>query len=376
MDVDGLIPWRGTRQWRTIARLLAILCTLASTGVPAIAADQPASEVATVHAADQAASEVVTANARTITRTLSGYGQAEPMAIVQVRVSNPGTLDGLTLLPGSIIAANQILAHVGGPRVQALLTAREQALHSAQARADAATRKLAIAERLLAERLATRQTVITARSDLAAARAAETTADAQLREVRENRIVRAPATGTVVAVHAANGEEVSAGQTLLTLQPAGQLWIHATFYGADARLLRVGMTGRFQPAGDDAPIAVRIEAIGSRLAADAGLEVDLVATAPASAAALLNGEWGSVSIEGPSRRMVVVPTRALILDGGRWWVLVRTPHGDEARQVTPGPVQGWETTIGSGVTPGQQVVVTDAYLEYYRSIAHAYTAPD
>ena len=327
-------------------------------------------------AADPPASEVATANARSVTRTLSGYGQVEPMAIVHVRASNRGTLAGLTLLPGSVVTANQVLAHIGGPRMQALLTARKQDLHSARARAEAATRKLAIVERLLADRLATRQAVVTAQSDLAAARAAESTADAQLREVREDRIVRAPAAGTVIAVHATNGEQVSADQTLLTLQPAGQLWIHATFYGMDARLLSVGMTGQFQPADGSAAIAVRIETIGSRLAGDAGSEVDLVATAPASAAALINGEWGSVRLEGPSTRMVVVPTRALILDGGRWWVLVRTPHGDEAQQVTPGPAHGWETAIASGVAPGQQVVVTDAYLEYHRSIAHAYTPPD
>lgn len=298
------------------------------------------------------------------------------MAIVQVRVSNPGTLDGLTLLPGSIVAATQILAHIGGPRMQALLTAREQDLHRARARAEAATRKLAIVERLLADRLATRQAVVTAQSDLAAARADESTADAQLREIREDRIVRAPVAGTVVAVQAANGEQVSAGQALLTLQPAGRLWIRATFYGADARLLSVDMTGQFQPADGSAAIAVRIATIASRVATDSGLGVGLVATAPTSAAALINGEWGSVSLEGPSSRMVVVPTRALIVDGGRWWVLVRTPHGDQARPVTPGPVHGWETSIASGLEPGQQVVVTDAYLEYHRSIAHAYTPPD
>lgn len=340
-----------------------ILCTLGFIGTPAMAADQPASDVAT-------------ARARSMTHTLSGYGQVEPMAIVQVRTSNPGTLAGLTLLPGSVVAANQVLAQLRGPRMRALLTAGEQALHSSQARADAAKRKLAITERLLADRLATRQAVVAAESDLAAARATESTADAELREVRADRIVRAPAAGTIVAVQVANGEQVSAGQALLTLQPAGQLWIHATFYGADARLLLVGMTGHFRPAGDGATIAVRIATIGPRLAADAGLGVNLVATAPASAAALLNGEWGSVSVEGPSSPMVVVPTRALILDGDRWWVLVRTPHGDEARQVTPGPVHGWETSIASGVEPGEQVVATDAYLEYHRKIAHAYTPPD
>ncbi|MFH1816381.1 MAG: efflux RND transporter periplasmic adaptor subunit [Pseudomonadota bacterium] len=336
---------------------------LAAVGPRAIAADAQLGDVVTVHV-------------QTVAGALSAYGQIEPIAIAQVRAVDPGTLTGLQVVPGSVVAAGETLARIGGPRMQSLLTAREQTLRSARAREDAADRALTIVKRQFAAQLATRQAVDAAQSDLAAAHAAVQTADAQLREARDVQTVRAPAAGTVIAVQAANGEQISAGQTLLTLQPAGHLWIRAAYYGSNIVLLRAGMTGRFQLSGEGKAIPVKVAAIAPGLAADAGLRVGLVPTASDLPAWWVNGQWGTVILEGPSRQMVAVPTTALILDRGAWWVLVHTPKGNTPQQVVPGPTQGWQTWIVSGLEPGQQVVVQDAFLEYHRGIARSYQPPD
>lgn len=324
-----------------------------------------------VHAGDFA-----TVRAKNFVQTLSAYGQVEPIAIVQVRTVNPGTLNGLHVVPGSVVTAGEVLARIGGPRMHSLLTAREQALRSAQAREDAASRALKIIRRQFAAQLATRQAVDAAQSGLAAARAAMQTAVARLREVQDLQAVRAPTAGTVIAVQAADGEQTTAGQTLLTLQPAGKLWIRATYYGADAALLRVGMTGRFRPSANGKAIPVKVAAISSALAADAGLRVGLVPTSSVASSWWLNGQWGAVTLEGPLRHMVAVPTTALILDRGHWWVLVHTPQGDKPQQVIPGPTRGWQTWIVSGLRHGQEVVVQDAFLKYHRGIAQSYQPPD
>lgn len=350
--MDGLIPL-----------LAGSLLLLGAAATPAAAAGAQAGRVATVRA-------------ETVVQTLSAYGQVEPIAIVRVRAVDAGTLSGLAVVPGSVVKAGEVLGRIGGPRMQSLLTAREQTLRSAETRAQAARRTLEAVRRNFAAQLATRRGVDAAQSDLAAARAALRTAAARLREVRRLRTVRAPTAGTVIAVRAANGERTAAGETLLTLQPAGKLWLRATYYGADAGLLRVGMQGRFRASAGDEAIAVKIAAISPALAADAGLRVGLVPLARVSPAQWMNGQWGTVTLEGPSRKMVAVPTTALILDRGHWWVLVRTPRGDEPRQVVPGPTRGWQTTIASGLQPGQRVVVQDAFLEYHRGIAASYQPPD
>ena len=363
MDMDGLIHIPRPRRRRTAVSLLLAFCMLGAVGARARAADAQSSAVVTVHA-------------QAVTHTLSAYGQVEPIAIIRVRAVGLGTLSGLRVVPGSGVTAGEVLAQIGGPRMRTLLTAREQTLRSAQAREVAASHALEIVRRQFAAQLATRQAVDAAQSDLAAARAAAQTADAQLREVRDLQTVRAPAAGTVIDVQAANGEQTTAAQALLTLQPAGRLWIRAAYYGADAALLHVGMTGRFQPSDDGEPIPVKVAAVSSGLATDGGLRVGLVATSPVSPAWWGSGQWGTVTLEGPSRRMVAVPTTALLLDRGNWWVLVHTPQGDKPRQVVPGPTQGWQTWLTSGLHVGEQVVVQDAFLEYHRGIAQSYQPPD
>ncbi len=348
---------------RTAASLLVASCMLGAIGAPAMAADVHTANVATVYA-------------QNVARTLSAYGQVEPTAIVRVRAVDPGTLSGPRVVPGSVVTAGEVLARIGGPRMETLLIAREQTLHSAQAREEAARRALEIVRSQFAAQLATRQGIDAAQSELAAARAAVQTAKARLREVQDLRTVRAPTAGIVIAVQAANGEQTAAGETLLTLQPAGKLWVRATYYGTDATLLRVGTTGRFQPSGDGDAIPVEVEAVASSVAPDGGRSVGLVATGPVSPAWWVNGQWGTVDLEGPSRQMVAVPTSALILDRGHWWVLVHTAQRDEPRQVVPELSRGWRTWIASGLQSGEQIVVQNAFLEYHRGIAQSYQPPD
>ena len=322
------------------------------------------------------ATAYIAAQARMVVRALHAYGQVEPIAVVPLRAVDPGTVQGLRVVPGSAVHAGQILARLGGSRAWARMVARQQALRGAEAQVHAAVDVLRIARRQLAAGLSTEQRVDAARRALAIARAAAITARARLREARNARVVRAPAAGTVLAVQAADGEPIARGAKLLTLQPAGRLWVRAQFYGADAARLRIGMQGRFQPSADARAVAVKVVAIAPAIARDGGVRIGLVAVAPTRPAWWVNGQWGGLTVDASARAMVLVPTRALILDRGQWWVLVHGPTGDTRQRVVPGPTVGWQTAIASGLRAGQQVVVTDAYLDYHRGIAGDYTPPD
>ncbi|MDE1947248.1 MAG: HlyD family efflux transporter periplasmic adaptor subunit, partial [Burkholderiales bacterium] len=199
---------------------------------------------------------------------------------------------------------------------------------------------------------------------------------AQAQALRSLQAVRAPVAATVLALQAADGEQIASGANILTLQPAGHLWLRAAYYGADAARLQLGMQGRFQGAGAGAAVAVRLAAITPALAADGGLRVHLLPTDPAAARGWTSGQWGRLTLDAPAAPMVMVPTQALILDRGRWWVLVHTPAGDEPRPVVPGPAQGWQTAIAAGLAAGEQVVAVDAFLAYHRDIAAHYAPPD
>ncbi|WP_181885302.1 efflux RND transporter periplasmic adaptor subunit [Trinickia dinghuensis] len=319
------------------------------------------------------AASTVAAKQQTLSVQFSAYGQVEPTSIVNVSVVDSGTVSDLHVLPGSVVSAGQVLARLSGPQMHSLLTQRETTLQSAQARLEAATNALAAARSQLATHLTTQQAVDAAASELAAANASVQTAQAQLAETHDLGVVKAPIAGTVVAVQAADGEQAHAGQALLTIQPRGPLWVRAKYYGDDTPALRIGMTGRFAPAGSSAPIPVKVATIAPALGTDGGLQVGLIATSDAH---WISGQWGTVTLDGPSTPFVMVPTASLILDRGQWWVLVHTPKGDEPRLVVPGPARGWQTGIVSGLQPGEQVVAQDAFLEYHRGIAQTYQPPD
>ncbi|OIQ74761.1 hypothetical protein GALL_435820 [mine drainage metagenome] len=136
------------------------------------------------------------------------------------------------------------------------------------------------------------------------------------------------------------------------------------------------MHGRFQPAQGVGAIAVKVAAIGPAVAADGGVPIGLLPAGGGAPPRWISGQWGRLTVSEPTRPMVMVPTSALILDRGRWWVLLHTPRGDTPQAVVPGPARGWQTAIDAGLRPGQQVVVTDAFLEFHRGIARAYTPPD
>lgn len=334
-------------------------------------------------ASDASEAGTVTVHAQSVAEAYPAYGQVQPIATLPVRAIGSGIVAHMSVLPGSKVNAGEVLATLTGLEVDSLLVRRKGAVRSARTGLAAAKRNLTITQRQLSSQLSTQQAVAAAKSAVAAAKATYDTAQAELQVAQEMRTLRAPSAGTVLAVNAAEGERVTAGQTVVTLQSSNRLWLTAVYYGADAAAIRVGMAGQFQPASSGgAPVPVKVVAISAALAPDGGKSVGLVATDPhapagqAPTAPWSNGERGTVTLAGPTQQLVAVPTRALILDQARWWVLVRTPKGVHPQAVVPGPTRGWETFIVQGLSPGKQVVVQNAYLEYHRGISQRYTPPD
>ncbi|MBI1174050.1 MAG: efflux RND transporter periplasmic adaptor subunit [Sideroxydans sp.] len=346
---------------RTIATLLAVSCLFGAATTQAQAASTD------THA-------VVTANVQTFDQQFHAYGQVEPIAIVQVRAASPGIVSGMNLLPGQVLKSGQEIGKLGGPEIKALLLQSNAELRSAQASLAAAGKSLVFQKQQRELHLATQLAVIQAESVLAQAQSANETARANLRALQQMIILRSPVDGQVSSVDAANGERMAVGQPVFTLQPANKLWLKAVYYGAEAAMIKPGMEGRFISADDSNPIPVRIATVSGSIAKDGGESVGLM---PVGAAPVwMNGESGTVVLNGSKSSMVAVPTRALILDQGKWWVLVHTSTGNHPQEVVPGPAHGWETFIMHGLAPGTEVVVDNAYLEFHRSISQRYQPPD
>ena len=318
--------------------------------------------------------EYVTVEAAIVTPRLEAYGQVQPIATLPINAAQEGSVAGLTVLPGMHVRAGQELAHLNGATIQLALQQSEADVRNAQAQLTAAQKSLAIEREQLPAHLSTRATVQQAGSAVAQAQTNFDNAQSHLQAVRQMTTISAPANGTVVAVNASDGQLVSVGQPVVTLQTTARLWLQASYYGADWSSIRVGMTGVFSPANGSAPIPVRVQAISGAMTAGEG---EMVGLAPVtSAAQWATGEFGLVSLNSPPRKLVAVPTRSLILDEGKWWVLVHTSHGDRPLQVVLGPTQGWNTFLQSGLSAGFQIVAEDAYLQFHRGISSTYQPPD
>ena len=280
----------------------------------------------------------VVVRAHTVATSLKAFARVEPVAVVRLQAAQTGIVAGFQVLPGQKLRAGATIGHLQGPAAAALLAEEQATVAGARAEQAAADKILSVEKAKQAARLSTRQAVYRAEAALAGAQARLDAARARLRATRAALVLRAPASGRVLEVETADGARVEPGQTLLTLQPAGSLWLRAEFYGSEATAVRIGMRGRFLPAAGGAAVAVRVRALPAASGPDGGQPVGLEPVGPPPA--WRNGEAGSLLLDAGERTLVAVPTRALILDAGRWWVLVRTARANRPRQVVPGPARG------------------------------------
>ncbi len=320
------------------------------------------------------APSVVTARPHSLTLHLRAYGRVVPVALARLRAAAAGLVQGLAVEPGQRVKAGVVLGHLHGPPVAALLARRRAAVDEARAGLRSARRTLVSERQKRAARLATGQAVARAQASVAQARARLSAARAALAAARSDMLLRAPASGRVASVAVADGERVSTGEALVTLEPRHHLWLRAVYYGRDARAVRVGMQGRFLPAGGAPPVRVRVTGLLPAVQPAGGQPVALRAVG--GVPHWSSGQAGMVVLDGGRRSAVAVPTRALVLYDGHWWVLVRTAHGERRRAVRPGPARGEETLIEQGLSPGTKVVVGNAYLRFHRDVSQRYTPPD
>ncbi|WP_234729581.1 HlyD family efflux transporter periplasmic adaptor subunit [Acidocella facilis] len=286
---------------------------------------------------------------------LSGFATVQPGTPVTITALQPGMLASLSVVPGESVQPGQTVGQLGGPQIAA-------ALATAQGASRAANAALAAERGKFADHLSTQTAV-------AQAEAAADSARADLAALRAASSLQSPVAGQVQSLAAGPGASLQPGQAVAVVQPAAGAWVKAVLYGLQAATLSPGMAARFIPADGTAAIQVTLRGVLSALP-DGGLALAF------SGAGLPLGEAGRLSLSLPSRPVLLVPGEALVLDDGRWWVMLHDAQGDHAVQVVPGAAQGTETPILSGLAAGDQVIVQDAALLYHRGIAAQYQPPD
>ncbi len=303
----------------------------------------------------QAPAGWVTVKATQQAPILSGFASVQPATAVAIAALQPGILTSLSVAPGETVQPGQSIGQLGGPQIVA-------AMATAQGASNAANAALAAERGKFADHLSTKAAV-------AQAEAAAVSARANLAALRAASSLQSPVAGQVQSLAAGPGASLQPGQAVAVVQPAAGAWVKAVLYGPRASKLSPGMPARFIPANGTPVMPVTLRGIqGTR--PDGGVELAF------SGAGLQPGEAGTLSLALPPRLVLLVPSAALVLDDGRWWVMLHDAKGAHAVQVVPGAAEGAQTPILSGLAAGDQVIVQDAALLYHRGIAAQYQPPD
>lgn len=297
----------------------------------------------------------------------------------------------IDLEEGDPVEAGQVLvqlepprAAILDPRTQAEAGARVQAaraaLERAEVEAEQARSDLARTRRLHDAEAATPQALEEARSQAARAEAGVESARAELEAALAAQrsaagaaslpvedVLRAPASGRVLAVHQESGGHVQAGEPLIEVGETEALQVVADVLSQEAVPIQPGTPVLVEEWGGEEPLEAvvrRVEPEGFTEVSALGVEEQRVrvvadlATPPAARGGLGPG-YGVLArfVVWQAASVLQVPTAALFRHEDGWATFVVEGGRARLRDVTVGRQAGVVTQVVEGLEPGQTVVV-------------------
>ena len=278
-----------------------------------------------------------------------------------VRAQAGGTLLTLAVAEGSRVKAGQVLATVDATEVSTRLAERAAMLESARASLAQAERTHANNQRLADQQFISATALDQSSAALDTARAQERAARAQLDTVRaqsrDNRVV-APIAGIVAKRHAVAGEQVAAGQNVVTIVDLSTLELAGTVGTHEVSQLAPGAPVQLKVEGVEAAVAGHIARIAP--AAEPGTRSIGVTIALANPKEQLRaGQYALATVELPdAQQRLTVPATALASNAGQDHVWLIENGVLARRAVTVGrrdPREG-RVELLAGVRPDSQVL--------------------
>lgn len=313
-------------------------------------------------------------------------GELVPVSNAEANVSSPttGIISGTKSLPfvGQRVSKGQVVAVIEPPVIQEGGIGELSAGYAeAKNRVALAQKEYDRAKRLYEAKIAPVKRVEEAELSLSSAKAALEPLQRALASVKADstsgRIaVRAPVSGTVVEVAAANGKGVQAGAPILRIINTGTLWLKANLPASEAgkatqtagaTFTVTGLEGEFRPS--------RLVTVNDMLDPQTRT-LSILFEVPNPKGRLKVGMFADVSIRtGAAPNALAVPKDALVEDEGRWFLFVQTAAETfERREVKVGAKDQGMVQIVEGLKDHERVVVKGAY--YVKIAATAGKAAD
>ena len=295
--------------------------------------------------------------------------QADPTRVVRVFPPAGGRLIRVTVRPGDSVTRGQVVAVLESADVS---QARSD-YAKAQAEADKSARQLersndmlahgVISERQLEEAKAQQ---IEDQSELARAKGHLQVLGASVTGSENEVAVRSPIAGTVLDIGASSGElskSTDNANPICIIADLSEVWIIGDVFEKDLPDIRVGE-----------PITLTVNAYASRQwdgkismisdAVDPNTRTVKVRVLSANPKRELKPEmFASLQVRRPATNALIIPSAALLHEGGDTTVMVKKgDHDYERRLVTVKPVGSTDVVVTSGLQPGEIVVTEGAAL--------------
>lgn len=301
--------------------------------------------------------ELARADSLTTRRTLLGVVSAAPGGQGELVAPQPGRLVSLNVRVGQRVRAGQVLAVLD----QTLDATQQIGLSTGTANAQAELRAAQ-------QDYARLQTIadIAARKDVVAAelrlRQARQNAGILNGQARQRRVsLTAPISGTVDVFTLAVGQQVSAGQALLTVINTGKLAVTAQVFAAD--LDQVTPASRFVVEGLQGETRAPARLVSFSNVVNPVNQARQLVLDVAGSAGLRPGQSVNVRVQDRAGKpQLAVPTAAVTDVAGKPAVFVHTaPEVFKLRFVQPGPADDQRTIILGGLEAGERVVTQNTY---------------
>jgi cobalt-zinc-cadmium efflux system membrane fusion protein len=306
---------------------------------------------------------------------LTGEIAFDERKVVRISPLVAGVARRVPVTQGDRVKRGQLLAEIDS-RELGLLRSR---LQQARARLSLAKTEFERESRLFADKISSAKERSRAESDHKRAQIELQALEDQLRLLglssaqrgrQVGRIaVRSPLGGTVVAKHVVPGESVTPDKEIFTVAELETVWVWASVYERDlADLLRARAAGVL-------PAEVRVTAFPDRAFAGTvdyvGATMDEVTRTVKMRVAVENkgrllrpGMFADLSIQlGEGRRELSIPAEAVLSDGDRRFVFVRTDKRRFLRRdVRVGRTRAGRVPVLDGLRDGEEIAVQGAFL--------------
>ena len=295
--------------------------------------------------------------------------QAEPQRLVHVYPPVSGRLLSLNVRPGDVVQQGQAIAIIESSDAASALSDYEKSKietsrsHQAEQRAALLLQHEAMSQKDYEDIKAQAES---AKADLARTEQRLRMLGLNSGSVSDQVTVKAPRSGVVLEIGAANGElskSLDNASSIATIADLSSVWIVGDVYEKDVALASRGTPAVVTFAAlPDAKYRGTISNVSDVIdPTTRSLKIRVVL--PNEGHKLKPEMFATIHLVGSKQNLLTVPTTAVLHEGDASFVMVKKADGNyEKRRITIVNSGGDKTEIASGLQPGETIVTVGAEL--------------